>query len=99
MTQMHAYTLITHEDRSIHHGSNYSDILPASTITAHTYYHHHILLASTITAHILLTSPHTTSIYHHSSYYYHHRLMEIQPLHVVQQNMSPGLDTPPKRDA
>jgi hypothetical protein len=63
------------------------------------YYHHHILLASTITAHILLPSPHTTSIYHHGSYYYHHGLMEIQPLHGVQQNVSPGSDTPPKRDA
>jgi hypothetical protein len=25
--------------------------------------------------------------------------MEIQPLHGVQQNVSPGSDTPPKRDA
>jgi hypothetical protein len=53
------------------------------------YYHHHMLLASTITARILLQSPHTTSIYH----------MEIQPLHGVQQNVSLGSDTPPKRDA
>jgi hypothetical protein len=27
MTQMHAYTLITHEDGSIHHSWNYNDIL------------------------------------------------------------------------
>jgi hypothetical protein len=35
-TQMHAYALITHDDGSMHHSSNYNDILLASTITAHT---------------------------------------------------------------
>jgi hypothetical protein len=45
MTQMHAYALITHEDGWIHHSSNYSDILLASTITVDTttittYYYH-----------------------------------------------------------
>jgi hypothetical protein len=39
------------------------------------------------------------AIYHHNSYYYHHRLMAILPLHGVQQNKYPRVDTPPKRDA
>jgi hypothetical protein len=96
MTQIHAYTLITHEDGSIHHSSNYSDNSERHTTSIYHhdsyYYHHHILLASTITGDILLPLPHTTTIYHHG-------LMEIQPLHGVQQNVSPRSDTPPKCDA
>jgi hypothetical protein len=39
------------------------------------------------------------AIYHHGSYYYHHQLMAIPLLNGVQQNVYPGLDTPPKHDA